>query len=98
MQRGDQRRKLALLHILQFINEQNRRGCRMFRGSTDLLQQSGKIDLQTSIVRKPGLGLKVQPDFDVGIFDLQRFGETRQGSKPTLGHVLCRVNCAQTEQ
>ena len=51
-------------------------------------QKCLQVMLQITVVREARFGIKVQPDLDVGILDLQGLGEPGQCSKRPLSEVL----------
>jgi len=76
VQGSNQRRKLVLRNILQFIDEQDKRCIRFPRRGTHYFEQSLEIVFQVTIVREPALWFVVDPDFDVVILYFQGAGKT----------------------
>ena len=98
MQRRDQRRQLGFFHVLQFIDENHQRGVCGLRRGADRLQQRLQVMLQIAIVGQARLWIEVQADFDILIFDLQRFRKTRQGAQSPLREIFRLLVSAQPQQ
>jgi hypothetical protein len=64
------------LNVLQFIDEQNQCGAGL-RGPANDLKQCLQIVLQIAVIREPRLGVEINADLDVLVFDLKGFANRR---------------------
>ena len=87
VERGDEGGQFLLLHILEFVDKQRERRPHRFGRRTRDVQQVLQIVFKIAVVRQAGLGIKIQTYLDILVFDLQRFGETRQGAQPSLSEI-----------
>ena len=72
----EQRAELRFGDILQLVDEQDERRLFSLRRAPDLEQKLGEVVLQIAAVGDSEQRGDVEIDLDVGVFDLQRLGES----------------------
>ena len=98
MQSTDQSSKLFFFYILQFINEHYDGRVGFFRNDADCLQQGRHVLLKVPVVGESGFGVKIQSDFNICVFEFQRFGKTGKCLESPFGHILHSFDLTELQQ
>ena len=89
---------MLLLHVLQFVDEQDQCGAIGLRRAPGGFQQRLQVVLQVAIVGQPRLGIEVDANLDILVLQLERLGEARQRAQGTPTQIARLLRPRQPQQ
>ena len=98
VQRGDQRRQLLFVDVLQLVDEERHSGLRLLRRPADKLEQLGQIHLQIAKIGDAGFSGHIKADLNVIVFHLHGADEAGETAHRSSGKVFRRAAPREAEQ
>ena len=83
MERGDQGRQLAFLHILQLVDEQHQRCPTLGRCGSGQVNEIDQVGFEVAIIGHPYFS-KIERSLKLAIAQLERFHEPRKRAQAPL--------------